>query len=223
MKFGCTKREIYGYSIKSSREHCSPYDVPIRRTTFQSLLIDSTKIQNILMMQTFQQLFNQLLKDIKIELDDEFDRNFERKAFFNTGWKPAVRNSIGSLLMRTGALRKSLRSEIVGKNAIKWESSLPYADIHNSGGTVTVTQKMKGFFWYRFRMATGGNNKNLNAEALFWKAMALKRVGSVIVIPQRQFIGDHPQVHQAVKQTADDWFNNDVKKFLDEQLNNIVQ
>lgn len=174
-------------------------------------------------MQTFQQLFNRLLKDIRVELDDEFDRNFERKAFFTTGWKPAIRNATGSLMMRTGALRKSLRSQIVNGNAIRWESALPYADVHNGGGTVTVTPRMKGYFWYRFRMATGGDNKNLNAEALFWKAMALKPAGSVITIPKRQFIGDHPAVCQSVRDMSGDWFNNDVKKFIDNQLNNIVK
>lgn len=63
--------------------------------------------------------------------------------------------------MHTGALRKSLRSEIVGTTIIKWESSLPYADIQNNGGKITVTQKMRDFFWYKYRMATGENNKNL--------------------------------------------------------------
>jgi phage gpG-like protein len=174
-------------------------------------------------MQDFRQLFNQLLKDVKIELDDEFDRNFERKAFFTTAWKPAVINTTGSLMARTGALRKSLRSGIFGTDAIKWESSLPYANIHNSGGTVTVTQKMKGFFWYRFRTVTGGDNKKTTPEALFWKAMALKRVGSVITIPQRQFIGDHPQVQRAVRQATDGWFRNDFKPAVDKQLNNMIK
>lgn len=174
-------------------------------------------------MQGFQQLFNLLLKDIKIELDDEFDRNFERKAFFNITWNKAIHNTIGSLMNRTGALRKSLRSEIIGSSSIKWASSLPYADIQNSGGKITVTQKMKNFFWYKFKVATGGNNKNLNAEALFWKYMALKKVGSVIVIEKRQFIGDHPQVHTAIKNTADDWVGNDLKPFIDKQLNDMIR
>lgn len=174
-------------------------------------------------MQGFQQLFNRLLKDIKIELDDEFDRNFERKAFFDTQWNKAIRNATGSLLNRTGALRKSIRSEIVGQNSVKWESSLPYADIQNNGGKITVTQKMRGFFWYKFKMATGGNNKNLNAEALFWKAMALKKVGSVIIIEKRQFIGDHPMVQTAIKNTANDWVKNDLQPFIYNQLNNIIK
>jgi len=70
-------------------------------------------------VKTYRQLFNQLLKDIKVELGDEFDRNFERKVFFNTAWKPAKFNSIGFLMMRTGALRKSLQSQIIHDNAIK--------------------------------------------------------------------------------------------------------
>lgn len=178
-----------------------------------------------------QQLFNQLLKDIKVELDDEFDRNFERKAFFNTAWKPAKHDTIGSLMMRTGALRKSLQSQIIHNNAIKWQSSLPYANIHNTGGTITVTPKMKGYFWYRYRMATGSTmfnnkkevrknkiNQRLTTEALFWKTMALKKVGSQIHIPQRQFIGKHPVVHQTVKDVTDDWFNTDVKNFINNVL-----
>lgn len=187
-------------------------------------------------MQTYQQLFNLLLKDIKVELDDEFDRNFERKAFFNTAWKPALRNSIGSLMMRTGALRKSLQSQIIHGAAIRWQSSLPYANIHNTGGTIVVTKKMKGYFWYRFRMLTGGMqvtskkdirnnryNRSALAEAAFWKAMALKPIGSVIKIPRRQFIGEHPRVHQSIRTVADEWFANDFKNFITNQIKNIVK
>lgn len=173
-------------------------------------------------MQSYHQLFQVLLKDIKVELTDEFNKNFERKAFFTTKWKTAQRNTIGSLMIRTGALRSSIRSKVSG-NAITWESSLPYADIHNQGGTITVTQKMKGFFWYRYRMATGGDSKNVNAESIFWKSMALKKVGSKIVLPKRQFIGEHPQVHKVIKQTTDDWFINDVKPIIDEQFNNMIR
>lgn len=174
-------------------------------------------------MQGFQQLFNLLLKDIQNILDDEFDRNFERKAFFTTAWKTALRNNTGSLMYRTGALAKSITpSQLIG-NTIRWESSLPYADLHNSGGKIMVTQKMKNFFWYKFKMATGGDNKNLNTEALFWKAMALKKVGTIITIEKRQFIGEHPVVHQCVQEATDNWFQNDLKPFIDQNLNNIIR
>lgn len=171
-------------------------------------------------MQDFQLLFNSLLNDIRVELSDEFDRNFERKAFFNTSWKPAIHNTIGSLLLRTGALRSSIHSAIESNNII-WTSTLAYADIQNEGGEIMVTQKMKGFFWYRYRMATGGDYKNVSAESEFWKAMALKNVGSIIKIEKRQFIGNHPQVEKIVKDITTEWFNNDVKAYIDEQLKGL--
>ena len=174
-------------------------------------------------MQTFQELFNQLLKDIQKELNEEFDRNFERKAFFTTAWKPAIRNKTGSLMMRSGALRKSMTASIISGNEIKWTSSYPYADIHNTGGTITVTQKMKGFFWYQFRLATGGDNKKITPDAIFWKSLGLKKVGSTIIIPKRQFIGTHPVVESCINGVFNEWFNNDVKQFVDDQLNNIVK
>lgn len=181
-------------------------------------------------MQTFQQLFNRLLMNLRVELNNEFDRNFERKAFFDRAWKPAKHNTIGSLMNRTGALRSSIMgtnagspvAQIIG-TSIRWASDVPYANIQNSGGTITVTPKMRGFFWYRFRVASGGNKKKFNAEALFWKAMALKPVGSTIIIPKRQFIGEHPQVHRSIRETADDWVADDLKKFIDEQLKNMIK
>lgn len=76
-----------------------------------------------------------LLNDVKIELKDEFDKNFIRKAFFDKKWKETkLQNSKGSLMMRTGKLRKSIQAKISG-NAIVFSSSLPYASLQNEGGS----------------------------------------------------------------------------------------
>ena len=171
-------------------------------------------------MQTFQQLFSQLLKDIRIELNEEFDRNFERKAFFNTAWKQNRRGT--PILIASGMLRKSLRSQIIG-NSIRWESSIEYADIHNEGGTITVTPKMKGFFRYKMVINYAKGSKVQSPEYQLWLSLAKKPVGSQIVMPKRQFIGDHPVVHQCVKDVTDEWFQNDVKNFIDNQLNNMIR
>ena len=61
--------------------------------------------------------YNNVLKDIQVELADEFDKNFERKAFFDRPWAPLSKNyqpTTGSMLLRTGALRRSLKSRISG-------------------------------------------------------------------------------------------------------------
>jgi hypothetical protein len=59
--------------------------------------------------------FTQLLQDIKTDLADEFDRNFERKAFFNEPWPQTTHpNNNGSLMLRTGDLRKSIAADFGG-------------------------------------------------------------------------------------------------------------
>ena len=126
-----------------------------------------------------------ILNDLRVELSDEFDRNFQRKAFFDQPWPPRKMNGKGSLLMVTGKLRRSIRSR-VSSDSVVWETSEKYAAIHNYGGNITVTAKMKKFFWYKYNAT--------HDDA--WKWMALMKVGSRIAIPQRQFLGDHPVVRK---------------------------
>ncbi|MEI6683444.1 MAG: hypothetical protein WCO44_12480 [Bacteroidota bacterium] len=158
------------------------------------------------------EIIHKFITDLRVELMEEFDRNFERKAFFDHSW-PATKypNKRGSLMMRTGALRRSIRASS-SDHSITFTSSLPYAAIHNDGGEITVTEKMKSFFWAMYYKASGAMQKNvkgaprnnarnrkMTAEADFWKAMALKKVGSKITIDKRQFIGHHHQVDLLVK------------------------
>jgi phage gpG-like protein len=152
------------------------------------------------------EFFQNFLSDLKVELMDEFDRNFERKAFFDQPWpRERFPNRRGSLMMRTGALRRSIRSQVSGQT-IRFSSSLPYATIHNEGGQIAVTPAMKRFFWAMFYKSSGAASKakgqskgRYSAEAEWWKAMALKKTGSKIKIDQRQFIGPHRQVDISVE------------------------
>jgi phage gpG-like protein len=139
------------------------------------------------------------ISDLRVEVADEFDRNFERKGFFDEKWPDTrIPNRRGTLMMRTGALRRSIESAS-SSNSIKFFSSLPYASIHNDGGYITVTAKMKKYFWAMY-MKAGGARKGarMNKEAEIFKAMALKKVGSRIKVEKRQFIGPHVQIDQAV-------------------------
>ena len=140
-----------------------------------------------------------IIYDVKVDLADEFDRNFERKAFFDEKWQHTkLHNRIGSLMIRRGNLRNSINADIQG-NKIIFSSSLPYASIHNEGGELTVTTKMKKYFWAKHIEAK--NTKNI-IEAEQFKAMALKPIGSKIIIPKRQFIGNHPKVKEAVERAV---------------------
>ena len=164
-------------------------------------------------------LIRNILKDIRVELSDEFDRNFSREGFFGEKWasrkRPDHRGGRG-VLTDTGALRRSIRSVMSG-NGITFQSDLPYAAIHNEGGKIRVTARMKRFFWAKMRECEGSigftkrgvrrntkRNRQLSAESAFWKAMALKPVGSFIVIPRRTFIGGGRDVERIVSGIIDE-------------------
>jgi phage gpG-like protein len=147
-----------------------------------------------------------ILSDVRVDLTDEFDRNFERKGFFDKKWLGTnLPNQRGSLLMRSGKLRRSVMSK-QNNNSVSWSSSLPYASINNNGGEIKVTAKMKSFFWAMFYKASGAAGKGksersqrLSDEAQQWKNLALMKVGQKMKIEQRQFIGDHPVVRQRIE------------------------
>ena len=137
-------------------------------------------------------LITSILRDIQKELTEEFDRNFSRGAFFNEVW-PAKRSGGPSHLVQTGKLRRSIQSVITG-NRLRFTSSEPYAAIHNEGGEITVTERMKKYFWAKFK-ETG---------QLHWKRLALVKVGSKLTIPKRQFIGTSPEVERTIERVIDD-------------------
>lgn len=154
-----------------------------------------------------------ILKGIQVEMSDEFDRNFERQAFFSEAWqrRKSPTRPGGSILIDTGQLRQSISSRTTD-TSITFYTTLPYAAIHNDGGEIVVTKKMKRYFWAKYYEASGsfGRKKNgekrgdkrtvqLTAEAEFWKFMALKKAGTTIKIPRRRFLGASPEVEQAVR------------------------
>lgn len=175
-------------------------------------------------------LENKITTDLAVELSEEFDRNFERKAFFTEKWaSPKINNSRGSVMNRSGNLRRSIKYS-VRDGMILFSSSLPYASIHNEGGEITVTAQMKKYFWAMYYKATGSittkanggeskskKNVKLSTEALKWKGLALMKIGQKIKVEKRQIVGDHPQVAKIVKGVIDDnmeLFNQEqIKKF----------
>lgn len=167
-----------------------------------------------------------IISDLRVDLTEEFDRNFERKGFFDKKWRGTnLPNQRGSLLMRSGKLRRSIVSKQT-KTQVIWSSSLPYASINNNGGEIVVTDKMKSFFWamaYKAGMAAGKGkserSKRFSAEAQQWRNLALQKVGAKMKIEQRQFIGDHPIVRQRIEDVVgvnfkelESYFYNKLKK-----------
>ena len=152
-----------------------------------------------------------ILSDIRVEIADEFDRNFSRGAFFGKKWQNR-RDGTPSHLITTGKLRRSIRADTQG-NGITFTSSEPYAAIHNEGGRITVTAKMKKYFWAKY-----AQNKHNTGLAETYKRLALMRVGSQITIPRRQYIGDAPEVRKAV----DDIVRRNFDEYARQAKQNII-
>jgi phage gpG-like protein len=188
-------------------------------------VIFAEQIHPVYPMSKQTNIFKNIVKNVAINLTDEFHKNFERKAFFSEPWKIKMRipNHRGSLMLRTGTLRRALKEYTISGNSITWK--LPYGKIHNEGGTITVTQKMKRFFWAkhfeaanaakdsmaevysiktRKRVVNKKRTQRLSEEAILWKNMAMMKIGKQIKIPKRQFIGfDHPEVKKHIEFAVD--------------------
>ena len=127
--------------------------------------------------------------------------------------------------MNSGALRRSIRS-IVDNDSITFTSSLPYSQIHNEGGRIKITAKMKRFFWAQYYDASGNftrrkdgtlsrsqKQQRLSTVAEYWKALALKKVGDELVIPQRKFIGAAPELEDGIRKIIEGNIEEFLKQF----------
>jgi phage gpG-like protein len=117
-----------------------------------------------------------------------------------SGWKERGfsfrRNKGRAVLTQSGDLRRSIqvRRKALNRIIIGTEG-IPYAEIHNEGGSITITPAMRRFF-YAMMMETGKGAKGKTAridsqiaqEARFWRGM-YRHKGSKIKMPKREFIG----------------------------------
>lgn len=164
---------------------------------------------------------------------DSIRENFRKGGFYGAAWSPPMRieqgfdsgPGYGTLLSGTNHLMMST-DYFPEPGRVTIQNTLVYAQIHNDGGEITVTKRMKQFFWSQYYkkglvggMYERGKSKQkaeaLSKEAEFWRNMALKKVGSTIKIPQRQFMGEHPEVDRIIREII----NNELSKFAQNGIN----
>jgi len=117
---------------------------------------------------------------------------FSKEAFIKGGftdrsfirWTNNLYNT--KTLLGSGNLMNSIKIISIGKRTAIIGSTLDYSKIHNDGGIIIVTEKMRKFFWSKF--------KQTNQD--FWKRCALS---DQINIPKRQFIGHSYMLEQKIK------------------------
>ncbi len=171
---------------------------------------------------------------------DHFQENFRQGGFVNGGihkWPDSKRQSSGynNAASQYGPLlssRRHLFSSIKytpGDGSVTITNDLPYAAIHNQGGTihVNVTPKMKRYAWAKYYEVSGkaknsdGKKRKRskatqaadNAQADFWKRLALtKKTSMQIHIPQRQFIGESRELCEKINSRISQELKNLLEK-----------
>lgn len=144
-----------------------------------------------------------------------FKESFVKGGFTDTSfqkWPKSKSPMAGKRTMQnTLKLMRSIKKKSVTMSRVIVMAESEYADLHNNGGTITVTLQMKKYFWAKYYEY---NKKGTKAE--FCKAMALRKVGSKIKIPKRQFMGNS----KVMMRDFDQWFGNIIKTQIEPQFNN---
>ena len=139
----------------------------------------------------FEALAREALKDTPKRIAEAarnfFMQSFIKQGFTDASFIPWVRRRDAlphKTLSQSFALKNSLRiaQADLSKVMITAGEGLPYAAIHNEGGTITVkvTERMRRYFWVMF--------KKTKQERYKWMALT-KKEHLTIHIPKRQYIG----------------------------------
>jgi len=125
---------------------------------------------------------------IGTEAVKHFKNNFVEEGFDGTKWDARKTKVKLQKKILTGQgsgdhLSDSIDYEVNG-NSIIIHTDRIYAEIHNEGGEITVTPKMKAFFWAKHHEAKEAGDSDL-ADQYKWMALA-----KVIKIKQRKFMGE---------------------------------
>ncbi|WP_454978121.1 phage virion morphogenesis protein [Capnocytophaga ochracea] len=140
----------------------------------------------------FKTMAREIFKNISPKVAQKartfFMQSFIKQGFTDVSFIPWVKR-VDALphktLQQSLTLKNSLHitEQSADRVVISAGEKLPYAAIHNEGGTITVkvTEKMRKYFWAMYYKTQ--NNS--------YKAMALtKKTSLTIHIPKRQFIGE---------------------------------
>lgn len=133
---------------------------------------------------------------IGVEAVNHFKSNFANEGFDGNKWaarKTKLRLNKKVLTGQGGGdhLGDSIDYKVSGNTTTIYTDKI-YGEIHNEGGTITVTPKMKKFFWAKSFEAKEAGEPDLQ-EQYKWMALSKK-----ITIVQREFMGESQQLNEKI-------------------------
>lgn len=144
-------------------------------------------------------LQNDVFTVVGVEAVNHFKANFQKEGFDDKNvekWKPRRTKRMGGtnsqkVMTKTGDTAESIDWRKDGNIVIVY-SDKAWAQIHNEGGQIAVTAKMRKYFWAMHYQAKNGNNPEVADQ---FKAMALAKV---VVMPQRKFMGNSENLNNNI-------------------------
>ena len=152
------------------------------------------------------------------EAKNHFADSFRKEAWDGEAWKPRAKADTNpkrrNLLVKTGRLKRSIRIERTGPGFVQVSTDVPYAEIHNEGGTINATVNVRAHRRKIVSRNVGKGRKKTASGVAFVKAHS--RVVN-ISMPRRQFMGNSQQLIHAL----DAGLRRDFEAILNEF--NIIQ
>lgn len=133
-----------------------------------------------------------------------FKRNFNVGGFVDVPfqkWKKSTYPGARTTMVRSGNTRREIKKIQVSQSrvVVGIGNHNHYAKIHNEGGKILITPKMRRFFWAKYK----------ESGKEYWKWLALTKK-THIDMPQRKFIGDS----KALEKTLDRMILSELKKIV---------
>lgn len=144
-------------------------------------------------------LQNDVYDVVGVEAVKHFKGNFEEEGFVDRTtqkWASRKTKRQGStngqkVLSKSGELAESIDYE-AQKPAVIIKTDKPYAEIHNKGGEIEVTAKMRKYFWAMHKEAKVMGDAEMADQ---WKGLALAKK---IVMPKREFMGESDVLNEKI-------------------------
>lgn len=122
-------------------------------------------------------------------------------------WKDRAREDRGSLMIRTGRLKRSIRKIKASRNSVTIGTNVPYAEIHNEGMT-DKTVRVRAHTRKRKDKTVKRKDKTVKRKD---KTVKVKAHSRKMDMPQRRFIGESALLQRRLERN------------LQKQLNNILK
>lgn len=143
---------------------------------------------------------------VNFALDNFRKEGFQGETF--QPWQKRKKKAKGAaqrkILIQSGRLRRSVRITSVTPHSVWVGSDVPYARIHNEGGTINRAARSETFVRNRYKR--GKKAKAFGGKGLYKKGTTAGRGQTYkaysIQMPRRQFLGDSPVLRRMIHADA---------------------